>query len=189
MFDIQRFVFHRNRLFHRNDMHSDAGAARRHHGGHMLQRQEGHPLKEHGQLRMPVHQLLVHVGIFGRAGDKQRNPVFAVFLLPRHIRQRAVLRILVAVVIFQHTQHAEPLQQRIAFLPLSRFLGPGHAEHLRIGILLPQLHLQHQVQRCLRFLRGEFILKNTGQAPIFRVLGRDSLQFGGNPVGDFPNQL
>ena len=51
MLDVERLVFHRNGLFDRNDVHTDAGASGRHHLGDARQRQIRHALEEVRRLR------------------------------------------------------------------------------------------------------------------------------------------
>ena len=65
MFYINGLILHRNGFFNRYDMHSDTAAARRNHGRNMFKREEGHPFEKHRELRVTVHQFLVHVGVFG----------------------------------------------------------------------------------------------------------------------------
>ena len=113
MFDIHRLVLHRNGFFHGNDVHTDARAALRNHGRYFFQRQERHPFKEHRQLRMPVHEVGVHVRIFRRARHEERHPILPVFAAVGRARHRAVGRVFVAVVVFQHAKKGELVQQRV----------------------------------------------------------------------------
>ena len=62
---VHSLVFHRNGLFHRNYVHSYSGSAHRHHRSHLFERQEGHSLEEHRELRMTVHQFRVHIRVLG----------------------------------------------------------------------------------------------------------------------------
>ena len=114
MFYVDGLVLHGDGLFHRNHVHTDAGAAHGHHGGNFLQREEGHALEEHGKLRMLVHELYVHVGIFRAAGNEHRHPVNAVLALKRGAGVRALaIGVMVSIVILQHAQIRQLVQQGV----------------------------------------------------------------------------
>ena len=57
-------------LLHGDDMHTDARAAGRHHGGDLLQGQAGHTLEEAAHLGVLLQDSVVHVGELGAAGDE-----------------------------------------------------------------------------------------------------------------------
>ena len=104
-------------FFHRDDVHTDACAARGHHGGDVLQRQKRHPLKEGRHLGVVGDLLFVHVEELCTAGHEHRQDVllFAAGILP---------------VVLQQTDDGHLLQKRLQ-LPgrLARGLdqlGQGH---------------------------------------------------------------
>ena len=104
-------------FFHRDDVHTDACAARGHHGGDVLQRQKRHPLKEGCHLGVVGDLLFVHVEELCAAGHEHRQDVllFAAGILP---------------VVLQQTDDGHLLQKRLQ-LPgrLARGLdqlGQGH---------------------------------------------------------------
>lgn len=76
-------------FFHRDDVHTDACAARGHHGGDVLQRQERHPLKEGCHLGVVGDLPLVHVEKLCAAGHEHRQDVllFAAGILPVVLQQ------------------------------------------------------------------------------------------------------
>ena len=104
-------------FFHRDDVHTDACAARGHHGGDVLQRQKRHPLKEGCHLGVVGDLLFAHVEELCAAGHEHRQDVllFAAGILP---------------VVLQQTDDGHLLQKRLQ-LPgrLARGLdqlGQGH---------------------------------------------------------------
>ena len=86
LFEVDRFVFHFDRFFDRNDMHADTAAARGHHRGDLFQRQTCHALKEPAKLRVLFQKRLVHVGKLAGTGDEHRQHpllfVLLVFIVP-----------------------------------------------------------------------------------------------------------
>ena len=64
MFQIYGFIFHLDRFFHRDNMHTDTGTAFRHERCDLLQRQTGHMFKERSHLRVRVQDVCVHVEKF-----------------------------------------------------------------------------------------------------------------------------
>ena len=152
MFDVHRLIFHFDGFFHGYDMHAYACSSRRHHCGDVFQRQKGHALEKHGKLRMTVHKPFVHVCVLCRAGDKQRNPILAIFLIELRTGDRTFLGVLVAVVVFQHTEFAEFLQQSVEFLQRTFVVDIAHFAHFRIRIVFAHFHFEHEVECGFRLL-------------------------------------
>ena len=144
---------------------------------------------------MLVHQLHVHVGIFGTAWHEHRHPVDAVFALKRSARHRAVLGVFIAVVVLQHTKIGQLVEQlvkglvvvRVVFLsvPLHQF---GVGMMLTHGESLVADDVKQQVERGFTSLRIHLVLEDTSQAPIFGGIGVH-LDFTGDAVGDFSHQF
>ena len=165
-------------------MHSDSGSSRRNHGGHVLQRQEGHPLEEHGKLRMAVHQGRVHVGVLRRARYKERNPVLAVLPVIARALDRAVLGVFVAVVVFQHAEIGELVEQFVEF-----FVSPGVVflavplHKLTVWTVLAHCHrlfghhVKQQVERSLPGLGVHLVLEDARRSPVLRVIGGHTFDF------------
>ena len=187
MLDIDACVLKTDGLLNWDDMHSDSGSSGRDHGGDLLKRKERHALEEHGKLRMSVHQGLVHVGILGRARDKQRDPVISVFLVVCGSGNRAVLGISVAVVILEHSNYGKLINQLIGLLSHVDLLA--HLEHCGIGILFSCLHLKKKIKTCFGLILGKLILKDTGKSPVLRVCCLDSLDLSRDSVGDSSDEL
>ena len=124
MLDIRGLVFGFDGLFHRDHMHTDARAARGHHGGDVLQGQEGHPLEKGGDLGFFVDLLLVHVEKFRAARHKGRQ---GILLFPAGILP----------VVFHQANAAHLRQQRLQLL---RGLA-GKLYKLRQGLGVPDVHL------------------------------------------------
>ena len=75
MLHVYGLVFGLDGLFHRDDVHTDTRAARRHHGGDVFQRQKGHPLEEGRDLGVVGDLLFVHIEKFRTAGHEHRQDV------------------------------------------------------------------------------------------------------------------
>ena len=122
MLDIDALVFHRDGFLYRNDVHTDTRTAHRNHRGNLLQRQEGHSFEEHRQLRMTVHQLGVHIRIFSTTRHEHRHPILALFtreMGPLFVHcplSIVLLRIFIPVVVFEHTEIRQFVQQFIETL-------------------------------------------------------------------------
>ena len=100
MLDVDGLVFHGDGFFDRDYVHADAGTSWRNHRGDLFKRQERHSLEEHGQFRMFLHEIFVHVGIFARSRDEQRHPIASVFFVIGGAGDWSVFGVLVAIVIF-----------------------------------------------------------------------------------------
>ena len=153
-----------NGFFHGDDVHPDARAARRNHGGDVLQGQEGHALKKSRHLGIVLDLLLVHIEKFRAAGYEHRQNVllFMPFVFP---------------VVLQQAHATHLVQQRFQlFGGLARGfykLGQRHG--------LAHLHLQGDIRH--------FIRHHARQAPVFRVFRRQAVQLGGNAVCDHTPQF
>ncbi len=193
--DVHRLIFHRDGFLHGDDVHADAGAAHRDHRGNLFQRQEGHPLEEHGQLGMAVHQVGVHVRVFGGTRHEERNPVDTVFPVVRRTGNRAVLGVFVAVVVFDHAEIRQLVEQFIERCVIRRvmlFSIPLMEKRIRpvfadFQELFGQ-HVQQQVQSRFTGRGVHLILKDAGQAPVFRGV-RGHLDLAGHTVGDVAHEL
>ena len=64
MFQIYGFIFHLDRFFHRDNMHTDTGSAFRHERRDLLQWQTGHMFKKGSHLRVGIQDVCVHVKKF-----------------------------------------------------------------------------------------------------------------------------
>ena len=71
----RRLLLRRDRLLHRNDMHPDAGAARRHHRRHLLKGKPRHIFKKFCDNRMFFGLLLVHHHELRAAGHEHRKHI------------------------------------------------------------------------------------------------------------------
>ena len=115
MFNVYGLVLQGYGLFDRDDVHTDSRSARRHHRRHFFQRQEGHALEEHRQFGMAVHQLGVHIRVFGRTRHEERYPVLAFLAGVFAARYRSVLGVTVAVVVLQHSEIGKLVEQEVEF--------------------------------------------------------------------------
>ena len=111
MLYVNRLILHGDGLFHGNDVHSYTGAAHRDHRSDFLQREEGHALEEHRQFRVAVHKLRVHVGVLGGAGNEHRDPVDTVLTVVCGSGDGTVIRVLVAIVVLEHSEIGKLVQQ------------------------------------------------------------------------------
>ena len=164
MLDIQRLVLGLNRLFDRDNVHADARTARRYHGGDMLQRQKGHPLKKCRNLGVLCDLLLVHIEKLGAAGHKHRQYIlfFAAGILP---------------VILQKSYAGHLVQQWFQF-----FRRPaGGLYDLGQGHRLAHFHFQRNVGHLVRY--------DAGKPPILGVIRRQRAVFGRDAVGDHLAEL
>ena len=133
-------------------MHTDARAARRDHGGDLLQREHGHALEERRDLRMLVDLALTHIEEFRAARNEQRQhpALFVVW----------VLAVQIFPVVFNDAEpchFGEELFQRLAlhFRQLHQLLG---------GLWLANAHLERHIRH--------FVGHHTGKAPVFGVVRR-----------------
>ena len=169
MLDGDGLALHADGLLHRDDVHPDARPAGGHHGGDLLQRQEGHPLEEGGYLRMLLNLLHAHIEELRAAGDELgQDPALLV---------SGILPVQILPIVFQQANEAHVRQQ---LFQLSGFQA-GELLELGKGLGLPDAHFQGHV----RHLVGD----QPGQAPVLRVVSGDAAQFGGDPVGNHPAQL
>ena len=162
-------------------MHSDACASWRDHSGNVLEREEGHSLEEHRELRMLIHQLGVHICIFCGARHEERHPVLAVFASVSSAFHRSFLRVFVAVVVFEHSQIGQSVQQLVELcvtFDIVLFTVPLYQE--RIWSVLSHVHwlagyhVQKQVEGRFAHLLVHFVLEDAGQSPILRVVGGEA---------------
>ena len=176
--DVDGLVLHRDGLLDGNHVHTDAGAAHRHHRSNLLKGQEGHTLEEHSELGMPVHKLHVHIGIFGASGHEHRHPVLPVFTVVGSAGHGTVLGVFVAVIVFHHSEIAEFVQQGVEFGVgggVMLLVVPFHK--FGIFVVLAHLkeffaeHIQQQVQGGFPCYRIHLVLENAGKTPIFGVVG------------------
>ena len=193
--DVHGLVLHGDGLFHRDDMHTDAGAAHGHHRRNLFQRKEGHPLEEHRQLRMLVHELDVHVRVFGRSGNEHRHPVDAVLPFIGRPGNGAVLGVLVPIIVLQHAevgqlvqQGVEPLLGRGIVVQPVQFMKPVPGPVLSHLERTAWQHVQQEVQGGLPGDGVHLVLENTGQPPVFRGFGRHP-DLSGDAVRDVPDQF
>ncbi len=127
MLQVERPRLHLNRLFHRNYMHTDPGASRRHHMGNPIQRDKGHALKKACQRRMFLQAYIslrgfFHIKQFRRTRHEHRQAVSAV----RRSRNRTVMVIVIAIVILQKPNVAHLIQKLLELL----FIFLRHIIHL-----------------------------------------------------------
>lgn len=165
MLDVERLVLHRDGLFHRDDVHAHAAAARRQQMRLARQRHVGHALKELGKLRMllqpgvPARKLriLLHVEQLRAARYEHRQDIPPL----RGRRSAPVVVIVVAVVVFQKADVAHLVEQLLEMrLLLLRDLV--HLPELFDGVGRAELHGQGDV--------GHLVGHDAGQPPVFRVL-------------------
>lgn len=98
MLQIDRFLFRRDRLFNRDDVHADAGTSGRYHGRDLFQRQAGHPLEHCRHFRMCRDRVQIHIHIFCAAGYEHGQHVLLVMIF-------------VFPVVFDHTAESQLFQQ------------------------------------------------------------------------------
>ena len=194
--DADRLVFHADGLLHGYHVHSYATAAHWHHRGDLLQREEGHPLEEHRELGMPVHQVGVHVGILGAAGHEHRHPVDAVFPVEGGAGIGALpVGVMVAVIVFEHAEVGQFVQQFIeAGIVRGEMLFSVQRVQLGVCPVLAHLegaarqHGKKEVQRCFSGGGVHFVFEDAGEAPVLGSFGRH-LDFAGNAVGDVADEF
>ncbi len=196
MLDADRLVFHADGLFHGYHVHSYSAAAHWHHRRDLLQREEGHALEEHRELRMLVHQVGVHVGILGAAGHEHRHPVNAVFPVEGGAGIGALpVGVMVAVVVFQHTEVGQFVQQLVeAGIVRGEMLF--RVQLVQVGVCPVLAHLewaarqhgQQKIQRCFSGGGVHFVFEDAGKAPVLRGFGRH-LDLAWHAVGDVTHEF
>ena len=79
-----RLILHLDSLLHRNYMHTDSSASRRHHRGHFFQWQAAHTLKETPHFRMLLQKVGIHIGKLRASRNKHRQYIllFMLRILP-----------------------------------------------------------------------------------------------------------
>ena len=181
MLDVHGLVFHGDGLLHGDDVHADTAAARRHQMRNAGQWDIGHALEEIGHIGM-LPQALVALGAFFHvehlrtAGNKQGQAVTAV----GGAGNGAVVVIVVAVVVLQQADIAHLIQQFLEVCLLF-FLDLAQLPHLLDGVMVANLHLQSNI--C------HFIGDDGGQAPVFRIIGGETLDLMHHHIGDLFTQL
>ena len=153
-------------LLHGDDVHADARASGRHHGGDLLQRQHGHALKERGHLRVLVDLAFPHVQELGAAGDEQGQDVALLVV--------GVLAVQILPVVLDQAQPRHVVQQLLQRLTLHF----RQRHQLLNGLGLADAHLQRHVHHLV----GD----DAVQSPVLRVI-HGGLQ--SDPVGDHAAQL
>ena len=153
-------------LLHRDDVHADAGASGRHHGGDLLQRQHGHALKERRHLRVLIDLASAHVQELGAAGHEQRQDIALLV--------GGVLAVQIFPVVLDDAQPGHIIQQLLQRLALH--LRQLH--QLLNGLGLADAHFQRHVHHLV----GHHAV----QTPVLRVV-HGGLQ--ADAVGDHAAQL
>ena len=195
MLDVHGLVLHRNGLFHRDDVHADAGTTHGYAGRDLLQREERHPLEEHGQFRMLVHEFHIHVRVLGAAGNEHGHPIDAVLALVGRSGHGAVLGIFVPVVILQHTEVGQFVQQGIE-IRLGGSIMVLAVEFMELvpGPVLADFdgvsrqHVQEEVQGSFPGDGIHLIFEDAGKAPVLRGFRRH-LDLARDPVRDMAHEL
>ena len=161
MFYTDRFLFCRNCLFHRNNMHTDPGASGRHHWRYLFKGQSRHIFKKICKLRVLLHLFGIHYHKFGASRYKHGKNILlmAVFILP---------------VIFNKSDHAHFLKQ---------FFRAGNTFFTFFCYLLKPHRNTHFHGKCnLR----HFIRNYSGKSPILRIIYSN---FNTNPVRNLLSQF
>ena len=193
--NINTLILHRDGFLHGDDVHPDTCAAHRHHRGDLFQRQESHTFEEHRQFGMLVHQVGVHIGVFGAAGHEHRHPIDAVLAVVGGAGHRTVVSVFVAIVVLQHSKVGKFVKEFVKRLIIRSvvLLFVPFVEQL-IGAVLTNFqsplrqHIKEQVQRGLAGFRIHLIFKDAGQSPVFGgVSGHFDL--AGHAVGDLADEL
>ena len=132
MLDGDGLIVHLDSLLHRNHMHTDAGAARRHHEGYLFQRAAAHALKEPAQLGMLFQHFVVHVGKFRAARHKHGKHIL--FLVAR-----------ILPVVLDHAVVGQLLQDLLHILPV--FSADAHhiLQSLWLALFHQKRHLRHLI--------------------------------------------
>ena len=195
MLDADGLILHRDGFFDRDDMHADTGSSHRYAGSDFLQREESHALEKHGQFRMSVHQIRIHVGVFGGAGDEHRDPVDAVFALISRAGDGTVIRVFVAIVILEHAEIGKLVEQFVerGVVRGIVLLGVPLMEGL-IRMVLTDLeeilrkHIQQEIQGSFAGHGVHLIFEDAGEAPVFRGV-RVHLDLAGDAVSDVADEF
>ena len=169
MLDVSSLVHHADGFLYRDDVHADTRSTHRHHWGDFFQRQECHAFKEHSQFRMLVHQFNVHIGVFRAARNEHRHPIDAILALERGASHRTIFGVFVAVVVFQHAEVSQFVEQLVKGLVVLRvvFLSvPFH--QFGVGMMLAHREslvandVKQQVERGLACLGIHLVFKDAG---------------------------
>ena len=112
VFDVGSAVFHLDCLFNGDDVHTDTGTACRNHRSDHRQGKISHSFKEHCKFGVIVELLLDHVCEFRRTGNEHGKRVTTFFLCTGN---RTVVVVMIAVVVFENTDVAHLLNERMEF--------------------------------------------------------------------------
>ena len=156
-------------LLHGDDVHADARAARRNHGGDLLEREERHPLEEGRDLRVLVHLAAAHVEKLRAARHKLRQDI-ALFVV-------RILAVEVFPIVLDQARPRHVVEELLQRLAL----------HLRqLHQLLDRLRLAHaHLERDIRHLVGHHRRK----APVLGVVALHALELHRHAVGDGLDEL
>ena len=165
MLDGNGFVLGFDRLFHRDDVHADAGASGRHHRRDLFERQERHALKERRDLRVLVDLRLTHVDELRAARNelRQRPALLVVRVFP--------VQIFPVVLDKADVRH---LGEQLFELFLA---FAGERGDLRCRFRLAHLHLERDIRH--------FVRNNARESPILGIVARDLA----DAVGDHRAEL
>ena len=168
---LDGFSRRRDFLFDRDDVHADAVAAGAHHGGDVLKRQESHALEHFRDGRILLDAVDGRVEELRASGHEV---TCAVTLLLRRARDRAVVVVMIAVVVFHEAVDGHEVQKflnsfrRKALLVLL-------AEFL-VGVPFALLHRERKVHLVLR--------QDLPQAPVLLIGRLQAEEFVRHIVGD-----
>ena len=112
VFDVDRAVFHLDCFLNGDDVHADTAAACGNHRRDHRQGEIGHSLKEHCKLGMLVKLSFDHVCELRRTGNEHGQRVTTLSLCSR---DRTVVVIVIAIVVFENTDIAHLLNERMEF--------------------------------------------------------------------------
>ena len=112
----------------------------------------------------------------------------SVFLIVSGAGNGSVLGVPVTIVIFKHPEEGKAVKQCLCLL-ITHAQLPAHVHHHGILILLPDLHLQQQVEGVVAHFLIKFVLEDTGKAPVLRILSRNTLNLSKCPVGNLSYEL
>ena len=172
---VHRLIFGFNGLFHGDDVHTDAVAARGNHLGDAREGDKRHALEEGGHRRILFDP--VHGGVeqLRRAGHKEGKPVA---LDPGPVLQFTVVVVIVAIVVFENADPGHLLQQ---IAQPHRLVFRVHFEQLLKGVEFAEGHFVPDF--------AHFGGQDLPQAPVFGVVRGHAQNLVGRHIRDFSAQL
>ena len=144
---------------------------------------------------MLVHEFHVHVGIFGAARYKHRHPVDTGVALERCASHRTFLSVFVAIVILQHPEIGQLVQELVKRSIVRRVMLLGiPLVKLSVSMMFAHFeevagkHIEEQIQRGLAGHGVHLILEDASQSPILGGVS-SHLDLSRDAVGDVSDEF